>query len=163
MFSLSFVAISVSGLAAWLLKQPLLFPSLAPTVFLLFRTPLGKDACPRNVIIGHSVAILMGLLMLFVFGLHDEPSVLREGVTLIRIVPVALSLALTEAVLISLNLPHTPAATTTLLVSLGIFVSPVELLCLVGGIALIMVVSWLLNRVLGVPVPLWSPQESSPD
>ncbi|MGF1471528.1 MAG: HPP family protein [Rubrobacteraceae bacterium] len=159
MFVLGFIAISVNGLVAWAVSQPLLFPSLAPTVFVFFRSPLSKDACPRNVIFGHFVAIVIGLGALAAFGLYGDPSVLVEGTTLVRVVAVALSLALTEAVLISLNTPHTPAATTTLLVSLGVLKSPGELISLVVGIALITVVCWTLNWVLGVPVPFWSPRE----
>jgi hypothetical protein len=159
MFVLGFIAISVNGLVAWAVSQPLLFPSLAPTVFVLFRSPLSKDACPRNVVCGHFVAIVLGLVALVVFGLYDSASVLQEGTTLIRVVAVALSLAFTEAVLISLNTPHTPAATTTLLVSLGIFTTPGELLSLAIGILLVTVVSWTMNWLLGVPVPFWSPRE----
>ena len=163
MFVLGFVAISVNGLVAWVVNQPLLFPSLAPTVFVLFRSPLSRDACPRNVIFGHFVAIALGLGALLVFGLYDSASILQEGTTLPRVVAVALSLALTEAVLISLNTPHTPAATTTLLVSLGIFKAPGELISLALGILLVTIVSWTLNRALGVPVPFWSPKEHSQD
>ncbi len=163
MFVLGFIAISLNGLVAWAVNQPLLFPSLAPTVFVLFRSPLSKDACPRNVVFGHLVAIALGLGALLVFGLYDNASVLQEGTTLIRVVAVALSLALTEAALISLNTPHTPAATTTLLVSLGIFTTPGQLISLAAGIVLITVVSWILNRTLGVPVPFWSPKERSQD
>lgn len=161
MFVLGFAAMSVNGLVAWAVNQPLLFPSLAPTVFVLFRSPLSKDACPRNVIFGHSIAILLGLGALLAFGLYDSASVLQEGTTLMRVVAVALSLALTEAVLISLNTPHTPAATTTLLISLGVFKTPSELISLAIGIVLVTVVSWILNWVLGVPVPFWSPKDQS--
>ena len=161
MFVLGFIAISVNGLVAWGINQPLLFPSLAPTVFVLFRSPLSKDACPRNVIFGHFVAVVLGFGALVSFGFYADPSVLQEGVTLLRVVAVALSLALTEAVLISLNTPHTPAATTTLLVSLGIFKTPGELISLAAGIVLVTIVSWSLNRVLGLPVPFWSPTETS--
>lgn len=161
MFVLGFIAISVNGLVAWAVDQPLLFPSLAPTIFVLFRSPLSKDACPRNVIFGHLVAIVLGLGALLAFGLYDSASVLQEGTTLLRVVAVAISLALTEAVLISLNTPHTPAATTTLLVSLGVFKAPGELISLALGIVLVTVVSWTLNWALGVPVPIWSPGERS--
>lgn len=161
MFVLGFIAISVNGLVAWAVDQPLLFPSLAPTIFVLFRSPLSKDACPRNVIFGHLVAIVLGLGALLVFGLYDSASVLQEGTTLLRVVAVAVSLALTEAVLISLNTPHTPAATTTLLVSLGVFKTTGELISLALGILLVTIVSWILNWLLGVPVPLWSPKDQS--
>lgn len=161
MFVLGFIAISVNGLVAWAVDQPLLFPSLAPTIFVLFRSPLSKDACPRNVIFGHLVAIVLGLGALLVFGLYGSASVLQEGTTLLRVVAVAVSLALTEAVLISLNTPHTPAATTTLLVSLGVFKTTGELISLALGILLVTIVSWILNWLLGVPVPLWSPKDQS--
>jgi hypothetical protein len=38
------LALAVSGLAAFLLKEPLLFPSLCPTAFLFFETPLAPNA-----------------------------------------------------------------------------------------------------------------------
>ena len=159
MFVLGFIAISINGTVAYLVKQPLLFPSLAPTIFLVFRSPLAKDASPRNTIEGHFMAILLGTAGLAAFGLLDTPSVLREGVTIPHIGAAALSLALTEAVLILLKRPHTPAATTTLLVGLGIFKTSGELISLATGIALVTITMWLFNRVLGVPVPIWAPRE----
>lgn len=161
MFVLGFIALTVNGLVAWAVDQPLLFPSLAPTVFVLFRSPLSKDACPRNVIFGHLTAIGLGFGALWIFGLYDSASVLQEGTTLIRVFAVALSLAFTEAVLISLKTPHTPAATTTLLVSLGIFKTPGELISLMIGILLVTLVSWIMNWLLGVPVPFWTPDDRS--
>jgi CDP-diglyceride synthetase len=159
MFVLGFIAISVNGLVAWTVGLPLLFPSLAPTIFLVFRTPLAKEASPRNTIEGHFIGILLGMAGLAAFGLLDTPSILQEGVTLAHIGAAALSLALTEAGLILLNRPHTPAATTTLLVGLGVFETQTELISLVAGIVLLTVTMWLFNRILGVPVPLWSPRE----
>lgn len=156
---LGFIAIFVNGFVAYLLSYPLLFPSLAPTVFLVFRKPRAKEASPRNTIEGHFVGILLGLAGLAAFGLLDAPSILQEGVTIPHVGAAALSLALTEAALVLLHRPHTPAATTTLLVSLGIFKSPSELLSLAAGIVLLTVTMWLSNRLLGVPVPPWSPRE----
>ena len=54
------LALAVSGLAAWLFKQPLLFPSLGPTALLFFEQPLAAPSSPRNTLIGHLVAILAG-------------------------------------------------------------------------------------------------------
>jgi hypothetical protein len=47
------LALAVSGLAAWLFKQPLLFPSLGPTALLFFEQPLAAPSSPRNTLIGH--------------------------------------------------------------------------------------------------------------
>ena len=159
MFVLGVVAISINGFAAYFLKYPLLFPSLAPTVFHVFRSPLEKEASPRNTIIGHFIGIAMGFVALLIFGLLDTPSVIQEGATIPHVLAAALSLGLTEAALISLNRPHPPAATSTLLVSLGIFKSTSELLALAGGIVLLTTTMWAFNRMLGVPVPIWSPRE----
>jgi CBS domain-containing membrane protein len=89
------LALAVSGLAAFLLKEPLLFPSLGPTAFLFFETPLAPNASSRNTLVGHLVAILAGALSLAVFGLLGNPSILQEGVTLARVGAGALSVALT--------------------------------------------------------------------
>ncbi len=160
---LGFVAISINGGAAYLLKYPLLFPSLAPTVFHIFRSPLDAGASPRNTITGHFVGLIVGFISLAIFGLLNTPSVIQEGATLPHIWAAALSLAVAEGILISFNRPHPPAATTTLLVSLGIFKSFTELLSLAGGILLLTITCWILNRSLGVPVPLWSPRDPSED
>lgn len=159
MGTLGFIAITVNGFAAYLLKYPLLFPSLAPTIFHIFRSPLNADASPRNTITGHFVGLLVGLLSLAIFGLLSTPSVIKEGATLPHVAAAAFSLVLAEAILIVCNRPHSPAATTTLLVSLGIFKSFSELLSLAAGILLLTATCWLLNRSLGVPVPPWSPRE----
>ena len=152
------VAISVNGFAALLLNQPLLFPSLSPTVFTLFRQPLTPQASPRNTIVGHFVAITVGFFFLLVFGLSGEPSVLQEGVTLARIGAAALSVAVMEALLILIRTPHTPAGTTTLLVSLWLFTTERELISLAAGIVLLTVVCWIINRSFGAPVPVWGPE-----
>jgi hypothetical protein len=154
-----FLTISVNGFAAYLLRQPLLFPSLSPTVFTFFRQPLNKQASPRNALIGHLVATAVGLAALYAFGLHGEPSVLEEGVTLARIGAAASSVAVTEALLILLRSPHTPAGTTTLLVSLGLFTTTSEVVSIIAGILLVTVTSWLINRVSGAPVPIWGKGE----
>ncbi len=153
-----FLAITVNGLAAYFLMQPLLFPSLSPTVFTIFRQPLSKDSSPRNVVLGHVIAAAVGFVFLWVFGLYGEPSVLREGVTLARVFAAAGSVAATEAALILLRVPHPPAGTTTLLVALGLFTTPRQLISLAAGIALVTAVSWIINCAFGAPVPIWAPR-----
>ena len=122
---------------------------------------LSEDSSPRNTIIGHFVAIAVGFAALYAFGLLHHPSVLVEGVTLARIGAASSSAAVSEALMILIRRPHTPAGTTTLLVSLGLFTTPVELGSLAVGIVLVTVVSRVINRSLGVPVPLWSPKQDA--
>jgi CBS domain-containing membrane protein len=148
----------VSGLAAWLFKQPLLFPSLGPTALLFFEQPLAAPSSPRNTLIGHLVTILAGALSLAVFGLLDRPSILAEGVTLARVGAAALSLALTGTVLL-LRSSHPPTGATTLIVSLGLLQTPPEMTMLMVGVVILTVAGWSINRALGVPMPIWSAKE----
>jgi CBS domain-containing membrane protein len=149
------LALGMSGLAAYVFKQPLLFPSLGPTAFLFFEQPLAKPSSPRNTLIGHFVAILVGALSLAVFGLLDHPSILTEGVTLARVGAGALSVALTGAVLLLLRSSHPPSGATVLIVSLGLLQTPWEMVMLMLGVVLLTVLSWAINRALGVPMPVW--------
>ncbi|MDQ3926404.1 MAG: HPP family protein [Actinomycetota bacterium] len=127
-------ALAVSGLAAYVFKQPLLFPSLGPTALLFFEQPLAKLSSPRNTLIGHLVAILAGALSLVIFALLDHPSILEEGVTLARTGAAALSLALTGAILLLLCSSHPPTGATTLIVSLGLLQTPLEMAMLMIGV-----------------------------
>ena len=149
------LALGLSGLAAYLAKQPLLFPSLGPTALLFFERPMAATSSPRNALIGHAVAILAGALSLALFGLLDNPSILAEDATPARIGAGALSVALTGAVLLLLNASHPPTGATTLIVSLGFLQTLPEMAALMVGVVVLTVVGWLLNRAAGVPVPVW--------
>jgi CBS domain-containing membrane protein len=147
------LALGISGLAAYLAKQPLLFLSLGPTALLFFERPMAATSGPRNALIGHAVAIGAGALSLLLFGLLDNPSILVEDATPAR--AGALSVALTGAVLLLLNASHPPTGATTLIVSLGFLQTLPEMAALMVGVVLLTVVGWLLNRAVGVPMPVW--------
>lgn len=91
-----------------------------------------------------------------IFGLVGAPSVLDAGMTVPRIGAAALSIALTTAVLIILSASHPPAGATTLIVGLGLLATPALLAVMALGVILLTIVAWLLNRLLGIPVPVWS-------
>ena len=155
-FACCLLALAISGIAAYMAGQPLLFPSLGPTAFLFFEQPLAPASSPRNALIGHAVAIGAGALSLAVFGLLNDPSVLAENVTVARIGAGALSVALTGAILLLLNSSHPPSGATTLIVSLGFLQTPPEMAALMVGVAILTAVGWLFNRAAGVTVPVWS-------
>ena len=150
------LALAVSGIAAYLTKQPLLFPSLGPAALLFFEQPMSAGSSPRNTLIGHLVAVLAGALCLALFGLLDDPSILVEGVTPLRIGAAALSLALTGAVLLLLRASHPPAGATVLIVSLGLLTKPSEMTMIMVGVVILSVTGWVINRAFGVPVPAWA-------
>ncbi|MFL6186272.1 MAG: HPP family protein [Actinomycetes bacterium] len=103
------VAITLCGLAAYLAKQPMLFPSLGPSALLFFEKPTAPESSPYNAIVGHLVGIVAGVAAIAVFGLLYAPSVLEAGVTLARVGAAALSLALVALALPPLRASHPPA------------------------------------------------------
>ena len=156
MFATAATAMVVSGIAAFVLKQPLLFPSLGPTLYLFFETPMAEQASLRNTLIGHFVALVVGFLSVWAFGLLYTPSVTEQGATPARVGAAALSLALTEALLILLRAKHAPAGATVLIVSLGLLSTPGRVLVMAASIVLLTVTGWIINRICGVPMPVWS-------
>lgn len=145
----------VSGLLAWLFKQPLIFPSLGPTAHLFFESPMSKRSSPRNTIIGHFVAVLAGVVSRAVFGLLGEPSILQAGPTPAHVASGVLSVALTGGAVLLLKASHPPAGATTLIVSLGLLQTPPEMLTLMIGVTLLTAAGWAINQAFGVPMPVW--------
>ncbi|MFI5615496.1 HPP family protein [Amycolatopsis sp. NPDC051903] len=153
----SFISIALIAAAAMLAHQPLVFPSLGPTAFLLFSTPLIPAACPRNTVIGHLIGIGAGALGLLATGLADVPPNLSE-VTLPRVAAAAIALGLTCGLMPLLHVSHPPAAATTLIIALGMLRTPLQLLVMFAGVLLITAQGIVVNRLAGVPYPLWSPR-----
>jgi CBS domain-containing membrane protein len=147
---------AVAGVAAMVLHRPLIFPSIGPTVFVLFESPMEPEASPRNTLLGHGAALVIGYATVSAFGLAHTAFVFR-GLSASRAAAAAVSVGLTEALLVFLRAPHPPAGATALIVSLGLLATPVDLLSLALGVALVTAVAWALNRALGIPVPVWSP------
>lgn len=152
------VSIGLMSLVALLTKQPFIFPSLGPTAFLLFYTPMLPTASPRNTLCGHLVGAVAGYLSLVIFGLLDAGPALVVGVSWARVGAAALSLALTSGVMVWLRVPHPPAGATTLIVSLGLITTIPKLGVLMLGVLLLVVQGFAINRLAGVPYPLWSPR-----
>jgi CBS domain-containing membrane protein len=152
----AFLAIALSGLAAYLLRQPLVLLTVGPTAFLLSKAPMAPSSNPRNVIIGHSVGLMVGFVAQAAFGLSDAPGVLEGGaVSPAHVGATALSTALTGAVLMALSAWHPPATVTAFGASLGLLGDLRGLLAVAAGVVLVAAVSWVINRALGVPVTGW--------
>jgi CBS-domain-containing membrane protein len=155
-FLCSLLAIALSGLLAWAAKEPLLFPSLGATAFLIFETPMAEVGTPRNTIIGHGVGVAAGALALAIFDLLNARSVYITGMTPQRIGAIALAVALTGGVLRVLRSAHPPAGATTIIVASGLLAKPHQLIDVLVGVALLTIACWGINRALGVPAPVWA-------
>ncbi len=149
------ISIAVMSAAAVITGQPLVFPSLGPTAFLLFYTPRAPVASPRNTIIGHLIGVLSGYVSLVIFGLTERGPALAEGVTWARVGAAALSLALTSGFMAWLLAPHPPAGATTLIISLGILPRPSQQAFLMLAVVLLVLQGIVINRLAGIDYPLW--------
>jgi CBS-domain-containing membrane protein len=152
----SLLAIGLSGTWAWAAKQPLVFPSLGATAFLIFETPMAEVGTPRNTIIGHVVGAAAGVFSLVVFRLWEAPSLYNTGVSASRIGAIALAVALTGGILRILRAAHPPAGATTIIVASGLLARPHQLVDVVVGVILLTIAGWILNRAMGVPAPRWA-------
>jgi CBS-domain-containing membrane protein len=153
-----FISIALMALAAVVTRAPFVFPSLGPTAFLFFYTPMAATAAPRNAFIGHLIGAAMGYLALFLFGLTDAGPAFATGVDLPRVMAAALSLGLTSALMVLCRAPHPPAGATTLIISLGILTQPWQLGVLMLAVVLLTVQAFVINRLAGLPYPLWAPR-----
>jgi CBS-domain-containing membrane protein len=154
-FTGSLIAIALSATWAWAVKQPLVFPSLGATAFLIFETPMAEIGSPRNTIIGHTVGVLAGALSLAIFGLLSAPSVYVTGVSVPRIGAIALAVALTGGALRVLRSAHPPAGATTIIVASGLLATARGMVDVVIGVVLLTVAGWVINHLMGVPAPRW--------
>lgn len=146
---------SIAALAA-ISKLPFMFPSLGPTAFMLLHSPLSPSASPRNTIIGHLIGVLAGYASLCVFDLALAGPGIND-VTWPRVLAAGLSLGLTAAVMVLLDVPHPPAGATTLIVSLGVLTQPIDLAVVMGGVVLLVLEAFAINRLAGIRYPLWRP------
>ncbi len=151
------ISIGLMSVLALITKSPFIFPSLGPTAFLFFYTPRAPSASPRNTVVGHSIGVLAGYFSLVVTGLTAAGPALAVGVTWPRVIAAALSLGLTAGLMVLFKSPHPPAGATTLIVSLGILTKPWQLLLLMVAVVLLTLQAFAINRLAGIPYPLWNP------
>ena len=101
----SLLAAAMVGFLAYYSNQPLVMGSFGASCFVLFILPQSPFAQPRNVIGGHFISTLVGLLF-FHFVSPDWWSM-------------ALALATAIALMQLLNMPHPPAGSNPFIVFLA--------------------------------------------
>ncbi|NHX34932.1 MULTISPECIES: HPP family protein [Halolamina] len=121
--------LAATGVAAVLTGSPFLFPSLGPSAYLLATAPDAPASRPRNVLGGHAVGVVAGLLATHLIspGLvvieplpAFSPGMFRLGASAI------VSVALTTGGMLATGYEHAPACATTLIVALGLLSTPIE-------------------------------------
>lgn len=151
-----FITIGLLALLAFVGHNPFVFPSLGPTAYLLFFSPLAKTCSPRNTIFGHAIGIICGYGAFVVTGAGALPFGVHPGIFWPRILAAALSLSATGAFMVLLEVSHPPAGATTLIISLGIISRPRELVIIEVAVFLLVAQALVINRLAGLPYPSWS-------
>jgi CBS domain-containing membrane protein len=151
----------ITAVAFWT-NHPLVVPSLGPTAFLVFNRSQSQVSRPRNIVFGHLIGALSGFAALAAFGLLQAPAVTEGGLSASRIGAAALSIALTSGVMILADAEHGPAAATTLIVSLGFIRTLEGLALLMAGVVALALEGVLIDRFVGLDLPLWSDRRLPP-
>lgn len=158
LFAGIFAAVTIGAMAslAKVGDAPFVFPSLGPTVFLIFHRPTSSAASPRNAILSHTIGVLAGWSALAMFGLLDAPNALEAGVTWARAGACAVSLGITSGLMVATRTGHPPAGATTLIVSLGLLCRPEQLTVLLSAVVLACILGKALHIAAGTQYPWWS-------
>lgn len=159
--SASGIAMAVLAVLAVATGRPFLFPSLGPTAFLLFFAPMAANSSPKHVMAGHTIGVAAGVIAIVACGLWGIDGGLYE-ISWQRGAAAVLCVMLTVAGKLILKVPHAPALATTLIVGLGLMHQPIDLLILLGSIAIMTAVAFVVNRIAGFPYPPWHPVRDAP-
>jgi CBS-domain-containing membrane protein len=154
-----FTTIGLLGLLALLTGSPFVFPSLGPTAYLFFFSPMAEVSSPRNAILGHAIGLICGYAAFALAVASSPPFGINPGVHGPRLLAAALSLSATGALMALLRISHPPAGATTLIVSLGIISQPKELVIIEAAVILLTMQAFAINRIAGIPYPVWSKQK----
>ena len=150
-----FVSVAMISALAALTGNPFVFPSLGPTAYLMFFTPLARAATPRHALLGHAVGLACGYFALFATGTIAGGAGFQRGVHWPTVLAAAFSLGATGAVMVILRISHPPAGATTLIVSLGLLSKPVQLLIVEAAVFLLVAEALVINRFAGLAYPWW--------
>jgi CBS-domain-containing membrane protein len=150
-----FATIGLLGLLALVTKSPFVFPSLGPTAYLFFFSPLAEASSPRNAILGHAIGLICGYTAFAVTSGFGPSFAVQGEVHLPRVLAAALALSATGALMAMLGISHPPAGATTLIVALSIIYQPSELIVIEIAVILLTAQAFVIHRTAGIHYPLW--------
>jgi CBS domain-containing membrane protein len=150
-----FATIGLLGLLAFVTGSPFVFPSLGPTAYLFFFSPLAEASSPRNAILGHAIGLICGYAAFAVTSGFGPTFASHGEVHLPRVLAAALALSATGALMALFRVSHPPAGATTLIVALGIISQPRELIVIQIAVILLTAQAFVINRIAGIHYPLW--------
>ena len=143
------VVIALIGLIAIWAGIPLLFASLGPTVAIQASKPRQRIAYPWNVAAGHLIALGIGVAALHASGAIAQPPFLdSHPLSFARVSAAAFALGIGIFVEYLLKASHPPAASTSLLVTLGaVQINERGLIGVVSGILLVTIFGEVIRQL----------------
>ena len=163
-FSAISISMAILGTAAYLTSWPMIFPSLGPTIFLMFYAPSSHLSAPRNAILGHISAALIGLFCYWITQRLNAAGVIGgvlDKSSLPIIFESSIALGLTGVFMTITGFIHPPAASSALIASLGLIPNWQNIFVLVVALGLVSCQSWFMHRLNGIKFPIWSPFEET--
>ena len=94
------ITTGILSILAVVTHTPFVFPSLGPTAYLFFFSPLSVASRPRHAILGHAIGLLCGYGSLLLVGMNSmPPHGIQQGVDWPTVASAAISLAATGALM----------------------------------------------------------------
>lgn len=150
-------AMGTITIIAMITDLPMLFPPLGPSAFILFYTPLGETACPRSVVLAHSLALFSGLLSFWIVSTTGPVFAAgSQNIGWYQVAAIAMSIGLASMAMIVMNCVHPPAAATALIGAMGYFETMLQAGGVMAAVLLLVFEAIVFNRIIGgLPYPLW--------
>lgn len=136
----------LAAMLSYLLHEPLIFASLGPTIFEIVEMPKQPSARPYNVLVGHAVGILAGVVALGVTHAFAAPALSTHGIPPVRVLSVVIAGFLTVTGTLLLKATQPAALATSLLVALGLMQTWPAILSIVVSVSLIVAVGEPIRR-----------------
>ncbi|RKS81401.1 HPP family protein [Haloarcula quadrata] len=130
----------VLGTLAWASGQPFIFPSLGPSAFILAFQRDGDRTGLASVVMSHFIGGVAGLLAYSLLAggvslVADPTAFSMAGLRLVA--SATLSLVVTSWGMIATDTVHAPACATTLIVSLWLLSTPLQVAVIVVGVGVL--------------------------
>jgi hypothetical protein len=142
----------LAALLSFFLRSPLIFASLGPTIYEMVEMPSQPSARPYNVLVGHSIGLIAGVVALEATHAFAAPALSVHGIPLVRVLSVVIASFLTVVGTLLLKATQPAALSTTLLVALGTMETWQAILSVSCGVLLIVFV--------GEPIRRWRLKKS---
>ena len=160
---------TVLGVIAWVSGQPFIFPSLGPSAFILAFERRGERTRTYRIVGSHLIGGLVGLLAWSVLAsgisiTASPPAFSFEGFQLAA--SATTSIVLTSWAMIATDTIHAPACATTLIVSLGLLSTPLQVAIIVTSVLILVEfhagVLLAFKRLVGDTHPLYRDSVQNP-